>query len=284
MLVDGGEQDAILPQLTVTGVDRIYYQPSSAARFSDDVRSAVLAKALKVIQPTCLLIPATPLCRSLFPRVAILIGGGLTADCTELLAGQDNKLIGRKPSYGDRVLVDIETRPGFLPMFTLRPGIYSPCEKAGALPPVTELPAVGAGQSGVELMEVLPSSAGAASMLSASLILSAGKGGMEEESFAQVNALAEKLGGCVGGTRPLMDAGLLPFERQIGQTGYTVRPKVCLYLGVSGALQHTEGVKDCPVQIAVNTDPEAAVFSVADYGVVGDVKAMTAEMLRQLGK
>lgn len=281
VLLYGGEREALLSQLIPCGADRIYYQPATAGAFCDDAASKELAEAIRTIAPACLLLPATPACRSVFPRVAIRLNAGLTADCTRLSTGPAGQLIARKPSFGEQVQVDIETTPGHLPMVTIRPGIYAPIEAQGGSPEVLDLPACTPTESGITFLEVLPEEAGTTSMLGADLILSAGKGVMEPESFALVEEVARKLGGSVGGTRPLMDAGLLPFERQIGQTGYTVRPKICLYLGVSGALQHTEGVKDCPLQIAVNTDPEAAIFAVTEYGVAGDAKAILQEMLKQ---
>ena len=119
---------------------------------------------------------------------------------------------------------------------------------------------------------------GEESITGAERILSLGRG--VGENYAAANELAQKLGAMIGGTRPLVDDGVLPFERQIGQTGCTVHPKVCLYLGVSGAIQHTEGVRGAKLTIAVNKDPEAGIFGYVDYGVAADMKEVIKELIK----
>ena len=118
------------------------------------------------------------------------------------------------------------------------------------------------------------------SITGAEKILSLGRGALEGENLQLAQVFAEKVGAMIGGTRPLVDDGTIPFERQIGQTGSTVHPKICLYLGVSGAIQHTEGVRDAKLTIAVNKDPEAAIFDYADYGVAADMKEILSALLQ----
>lgn len=117
----------------------------------------------------------------------------------------------------------------------------------------------------------------------AEILISLGRGAEKQEIIELAEKLAEKLGGFVGGTRPLVDSNLIPFEAQVGQTGCTVHPKICLFFGVSGAIQHTEGVKDTKLTIAVNTDENASIFSFADYGATLDCKNVLTELYNLYG-
>ena len=107
-----------------------------------------------------------------------------------------------------------------------------------------------------------------------------GRGAESEENFALLKAFADKLGAEIGGTRPLADTGFIPFEHQIGQTGFTIRPKICISLGVSGAIQHTEGIKDTKLFVAINLDEGAPIFNVSDYGIIGDMKEVLESYLK----
>ena len=107
--------------------------------------------------------------------------------------------------------------------------------------------------------------------MSAEIVIAGGRGVLEDGNFELMEKFAQKLGAAIGGTRPLADSGLIPFDHQIGQTGFTIRPRVCISLGASGAIQHTEGIKDTKLMIAVNIDENAPIFNIADYGLVGDI-------------
>ena len=132
----------------------------------------------------------------------------------------------------------------------------------------------------VEIVENLPVEAKTDSILVAEVVVVGGRGVLEDESFDLVKKFAEKLGAAIGATRPIMDAGLVPFEDQIGQTGCTIRPKICISFGVAGAIQHTEGIKDTKLFVAVNTDENAAIYNVADYGIVADAKQVLENYLK----
>jgi electron transfer flavoprotein alpha subunit len=119
-------------------------------------------------------------------------------------------------------------------------------------------------------------------MLSADVVVVAGRGAVKSESLDALRTFARKIGGALGGTRPLADEGFIPFENQIGQTGRTIRPEICLSFGASGAIQHVEGIKDAKLFIAVNNDRNAPIFNAADYGAVADMKEILSALVRRM--
>lgn len=252
--------------------------------FQDDAVSQVVADMIRTIDPSSVLVPATMTGRSIFSRVAAKLGCGLTADCTELLVGtkEDGSyyIKQNKPSFGENVFVTIVTKENVYPqMMTVRPGVYTPYESEEGKEPEVKYLDVQIPESKIKVVEKRPAASNADSILAAEIVVVGGRGTEEEESFSLLKEFADSLDAAIGGTRPLVDTGFIPFEHQIGQTGYTIRPRICISLGVSGAIQHTEGIKDTKLMIAVNKDEDAPIFNIADYGIVGDLNEILAKYL-----
>ncbi|MCI9616288.1 MAG: electron transfer flavoprotein subunit alpha/FixB family protein [Dorea sp.] len=273
------ETDDIVSRLDKLGVEEIYVvRAGRDCSQQDDAVSKAVAEMLKKIDPSSVLIPATPEGRSIFSRVAMKLGCGLTADCTEVLVGtkEDGSYYIRqnKPSFGENVFVTIITRDGFYPqMMTIRPGVYTAQEEAeGGQAKVEYFEDIEVGSSKIEITEEAEAENETGSILGAEVVVVGGRGVLEDDNFALLEKFAEKVGGAIGGTRPMVDSEMIPFNHQIGQTGLTIRPKICISFGVSGAIQHTEGIKDTKLFVAVNTDEDAAIFGVADYGITADLK------------
>jgi len=273
------ESQPLIEQLKRLGVDEVYvYNTEKDSLFQDDANSQVIAEMLKSITPSSVLIPATVIGRSLFSRVAAKLECGLTADCTELKVDEreDGSYFIRqnKPSYGENVFVTIVTKENRYPqMMTIRPGVYKPITIAdNSDVKVIHMDDISFPASRIGVTAVKPVAARADSILSAETVVVGGRGVEDNESLKLLKAFAKKIGAAIGGTRPLADVGLIAFEHQIGQTGFTIRPRICISIGVSGAIQHTEGIKDTKLCIAVNTDENAPVFNIADYGYVGDAR------------
>ncbi|MDR1649280.1 MAG: electron transfer flavoprotein subunit alpha/FixB family protein [Synergistaceae bacterium] len=286
LAADGCEP--IIEELQSMDVDEIYaVETPGISDLADDSRSAVLADALSRIAPSCVIIPANDAGRSIFPRVAIKLNTGLTADCTDLVAerkdGGGYFIKQNKPSFGDNVMVSIVNRNGSIPqMMTIREGVCKKHDRAPRAKPVVQVFGdIKAPPSSVSLLEFLPRREDSG-MLAADLVVAAGKGAAKNDGLDVLSELAKKLGGVLGGTRPLAEEGLIPFENQIGQTGRTVRPSVCLSFGASGAIQHTEGIKDAKLFVAVNEDRNAPIFNFADYGVVADAKETAESLLKKI--
>lgn len=280
LLAAGNEVEKYLPQMSLQGVDKIYTTELSGSSYvqTDLIVNAMTAQ-LKQLQPDAVLLPATKTAREVFSRVAMDMGLGMTADCTGLTAEQsDGRTVVHqiKPSFGAQVLVSCDV-PAGIQIITVRTGSYEAAAEGGK-PEVTAIQYDGA-PSAIEVLDFEPSEA-AASITGAEIIVAGGKGAIESGAFDKMKTYAEKIGAAVAGSRPLADNGHLPFEAQIGQSGTVVRPQVIITMGVSGAVQFTEGIKGDPLVIAVNTDPEAAIFSFADYAVVEDMNAVLDELLK----
>ena len=243
-IVAGSECEALVDQLKQSGVDEIYaVRTDRDCAFQDDALSQVVAEMLKKIDPSSVLVPATPMGRSIFSRVAVKLNCGLTADCTELLVDKREDgsyyIKQNKPSFGENVFVTIVTKEGYYPqMMTVRPGVYTPYEGAGEAE-VTYFEDISLPESKIEVTSAVPAEAETDSILAAEVVVVGGRGAEEPESFAQ--------------------------------TGFTIRPKICISLGVSGAIQHTEGIKDTKLMVAINTDENAPIYNIADYGIAADL-------------
>ncbi len=263
-------------QMEAYGVDEIYVaEYDEDPLLKDDSASKVLAEMVKQTQPFAVLVSASPTGRSIFSRVAYRLDAGLTADCTELLVKKRDDgspyICQNKPSFGDNIYVSIVMKEGVMPqLMTIRPGVYLPAETSPKKAAVKDFSSIPFPPSKIKVLESRDKEQCTDSITAAEAIVVAGKGMESPESLELLQRFADSIGAAVGCTRPLSDSGILPFEHQIGQTGVTVHPKICISLGVSGAIQHTEGIKDASLYLAINTDPEAAIFREAQYGMVAD--------------
>lgn len=284
-LLVGKAVDEAQKEIEKIGVDEVYVVNTDEEHFmQDDLLSQLIADTLQGINPSAVLVPATPAGRSVFSRVAAKLNCGLTADCTELLVGTrangECYIKQNKPSYGANVMVTIVTKEGVYPqMMTVRPGVYQSAAKVENQAKIIECPGHKLTPSKIQVVEEVEAPANADSIMSAEIVVACGKGVLEEGNYELMERFAEKIGAAIGGTRPIADAGLIPFDHQIGQTGFTIRPKICISLGASGAIQHTEGIKDTKLMIAVNTDETAPIFNIADYGLQGDLNEVLSAFL-----
>ena len=248
-------------------------------------RAAALAHLVESDNPETILAPATALWRSILPRAASLLHTGLTADCTGLETARENgRLLQTRPAFGGDVMATI-TCPKHRPeMATVRPGVMKPPEQNGSAPPEVRRirPPDGVFDTGTELLDVRRSEKDAASIADADVIFAGGRGLGGPEGFDVLREAADELGGEVASSRPPVDAGWMPYPRQVGQTGTTVQPQLYVACGISGSVQHRVGMQSSEVIVAVNTDPDAPIFDIADYGIVGDYRevlpALTAEL------
>lgn len=290
VLLAAAQPETLMTQMKGLPIDAIYaVKLPREICFQEERLARVYSEMLKEISPSVLLVPASDQGRSIFPRVAYRLGAGMTADCTELEIRKredgSHGLRQIKPSFEANVKVCIECKTGIYPQIaTLREGV---CEAWQLDVKERDIPVIWMDGSLeeevlVELLEVLPPAAEAGSLQAADVVVVGGRGALEKDNFQLLRKLAGQLGAAVGGTRPVMDMGEVPFENQIGQTGCTIRPKICLSFGVSGAVQHTEGIKNTALYIAVNTAEDAPIFQVADYAVNADMRPILEELLTLL--
>ena len=269
--------------LLASGADEVICSDGAAMadKLEQPYADCLIALA-KQYQPDILLVGATPFGRAFAPRVAAALGTGLTADCTELsIEEETGLLLQTRPAFGGNMMATIKTATQRPQMATVRPGVLplpEPAQVEAKEPVMVPYNAV-AGLA--KLLKETAINKGE-DISQSKIIVSAGRGIGQKKNLKLVKALAEKLGGQVGASRPLVDMGFCPYSSQIGQTGYSVAPDLLICCGISGAVQHLAGIGGAKTVIAINSDPKAPIFAVADYQIVGDCVTVLEALLQAL--
>lgn len=254
-------------------------------QYTTDAYANALYHLVEKYGPTTMMIGATPNGRDLGPRISCRLKTGLTADCTALdIDEETGNVAWTRPAFGGNLMATIMC-PDHRPQIgTVRPGVFKKPEACGKTAEVIkEEFHVPEDQIRTRLLEVIKETAGAVVDLEgAEIIVSGGRGVGGPEGFAPLQELADVLGGVLGASRAAVDAGWIGHSHQVGQTGKTVGPKLYIACGISGAIQHVAGMSGSDCIVAINKDPDAPIFSIADYGIVGDLfqvlPVMTAEV------
>jgi electron transfer flavoprotein alpha subunit/NAD-dependent dihydropyrimidine dehydrogenase PreA subunit len=256
----------------------------SLAHYRSIPYTDVIEELVKSYRPSVLLMGATHLGRDLAPRVSRRIGVGLTADCTELtIDSQEKFLLQTRPAFGGNVMATIANRYSRPQMATVRPGVMEPRERPenqGQVIP--QVVSVREETMGMRVIEVVREQRRHVNLSQARVIVAGGRGVGDAKGFETIGALAALLGGELAGTRVAVEEGWIPAERQVGQTGQSVRPELYIACGISGAIQHRAGMMGSRYIVAINRDPRAPIFQVADWGIPGDLHEIIPEMMRQL--
>ncbi len=269
--------------LCASGADKVICSDGPALKDKlEQPYADCLISLAKKFQPDILLVGATPFGRAFAPRVAAALGTGLTADCTELsIEEESGLLLQTRPAFGGNMMATIRTATQRPQMATVRPGVLPIPEQA---PTSTQELVMIPYNDVAGLARLLRETAISkdADISQSKIIVSAGRGIGQKKNLKLVQALADKLGGQVGASRPLVDMGFCPYSSQIGQTGYSVAPDLLICCGISGAVQHLAGIGGAKTVIAINTDPKAPIFAVADYQIVGDCVSVLEKLLQAL--
>jgi electron transfer flavoprotein alpha subunit len=277
-----------LTQLAEWGATKIWLLENPAlAPYRGEVWTAVLASLAAAQSPTAIFGAVTSRQRELLARLAARLGVGFSAD-TLGLALHGDTLTATRPVYAGKLLSKV-TWARMPWIATLRPNVFKPGDPQPGRSPVVERPTVPLPEPVLKLVERREEvSTGLPELSEAELVVSGGRGMKGPENFVILEGLASVIGAAVGASRAAVDAGWRPHRFQIGQTGRTISPKLYLGFGISGAIQHLAGMRTSKVIVAVNKDPEAPIFKIADYGIVGDlfevVPALTDEFRKLLGK
>lgn len=270
------------------GVDKAYYINDSLLKdFTTDGYAISIANLIDEKKPEVVLVGATSIGRDIAPRIAGKVGTGLTADCTKLEIDEtDNKLLQTRPAFGGNLMATIVCPKNRPQMSTVRPGVMAKAARTEAATGVLEVvtPALTEDMIRTRLVEILPQEKKAVNLTDARIIVSAGRGLKKAEGFELIKELADKLGAEIGASRAAVDSGWIDHSHQIGQTGTTVRPELYIACGISGAIQHLAGMSDSKYIVAINKDPKAPIFSICDYGIVGDLYEILPEMIESLNK
>ncbi len=253
--------------------------------YSSDPHCQALVGLAARHKPQIILLGATTRGRDLASAAATELETGLTADCTALSIDPEKKLLLQtRPAFGGNVMATIIT-PNHQPqMATVRPGVFPPPEPVpgdgGDI--IASRPRLKTTAVSVKQLEFIPDSGNEISLQGAKVIVAGGRGLKAARNFALLEELACELGGAVAASRAAVDAGWISAQRQVGQTGQTVRPVLYFAMGISGAVQHLAGMQASDIVVAVNNDPEAPIFEVADYGIVGDLFAVTPTLIEEV--
>jgi len=273
-------------EIFASGADNIYLIEGSAFRhYTTDAYTIAFTHLIKKYLPSVILLGATNDGRDLGPRVAARVKTGLTADCTSLSIDPETRLVAwTRPAFGGNIMATIFC-PDYRPqMGTVRPKVFKKplpdYNLTGKI--IREELAINEKDIRTKLIDVVKVCTFSCNLEDAEIIVSGGRGLGKPEGFRIVEDLAQVLKGTVGSSRAAVDAGWMPYPHQVGQTGKTVAPKIYIACGISGAIQHLAGMQTSDVIIAINTDPDAPIFKVATYGIVGDVyqvvPALTAKL------
>lgn len=290
-VVLGSEVEKMAEQLIRYGAEKVYVVDAPVfENYTTGAYTTALTTLISKHKPSVFIYGATHLGRDLAPSVAGHLGLGLTADCTGLSITQvegQKVLQQTRPAFGGNVMADIicpNTRPQ---MATVRPHVMHPLERdetrKGEI--IKEEIKVDPSAIKTEVLEVLePEETGEISVEEADIVISGGRGVGAEENFEILRDLAKVLGGTVGCSRPIVEEDIMPKSRQVGQSGKTISPKLYIVSGVSGAIQHLVGIKSSDKIIAINKDPNAPIFDVADFGIVGDLHKIIPLLTEELKK
>ncbi len=275
-----------LDGLSAYGANKIYSVDDPALdNQTEDPYVAELTRLITEYKPEIVLAGATPFGRSFFPRVAAKLNTGLTADCTGLdIDPETNLLLQTRPTFGGNIMATIICPMKRPQMATVRPRVFRRNEhdipQEGKIIKLEYHPVV----SKTKLVNFVQDISEKVKLEDADIIVSGGRGLGKPENFQLIRDLATALGAAVGSSRPPVDEGWISYPHQVGQTGKTVCPKLYFAVGISGAVQHLAGMQTADCIIAINDDPDAPIFQVATYGIVGDLFKIVPMLTEKLKK
>jgi electron transfer flavoprotein alpha subunit len=280
--------DEGLKQLGEWGATRVLLlEDAGFAPYRGEVWAAAAAELAQTESPQAILAPVTSRQREFAARLAARLGVGFAADCVGL-ALEGDRLVATRPVYAGKLLAKMTwARTPWVA--TLRPNVFRPADAQPGRAAAVARPALEAAAATMKFVERREEAAtGLPELTEAETVVSGGRGLKGPENFVILEELAKVIGAAVGASRAAVDAGWRPHRFQIGQTGRTISPKLYLGFGISGAIQHLAGMRTSKVIVAVNKDPEAPIFKIADFGIVGDlfevVPALTQEFQKLLEK
>ena len=283
-LLLGNNVSNLAEKLAAHGADEVLVaEDKNLEHYTTDAYTKVICDLATERKPGILFVGATFIGRDLGPRIAARLSTGLTADCTSIDVEVENgDLLATRPAFGGNLMATIacpEHRPQ---MATVRPGVFEAVTTDASNCKIENV-AVNLADSDVrtKVIETVKTAKDIIDISEAKIIVAGGRGVGSKENFAMLQELADVLGGVVAGSRAAVEKGWIENAYQVGQTGKTVKPTIYIACGISGAIQHVAGMQDSEVIIAINKDETAPIMSVADYGIVGDVKKVLPELIAQ---
>jgi len=281
----GSKGEDAAKELFSRGADKVYVvEDTSLDEFRQDIYVCLMTELVKKYKPNIVLASATMIGRSFLPQTAARLKTGLTADCTDLAIDPETKLLQQiRPTYGGNLMAKIICENHRPQMATIRPKAVEEAKPVGNRNGTivrddftsfnatcrVDLISKQEVEQTIDLQE-------------AEIIVSGGRGLGDGKNFDMIRKLAKLIGGAVGSSRAAVDAGWIPYPHQVGQTGKTVKPKIYIACGISGAIQHLAGMSTSDYIIAINKDPNAPIFKVANLGIVGDIFEVIPKLIQKL--
>ena len=279
--VIGADAERFAGDLAAEGVDEVLTVSAPTGQFEAHVWQRALEGLIESEQPALVLLGHTIDSIGFAPAVAARAGLGFASDVTAISWADGPRAL--RGAYGDKLQAELEFPGKARTLLTVRPGIFPVAEAASGSAPARAVSVDLDGAARTEHVEYRDAAAGDVDITKAEFLLSIGRGIEDKDNIPRFEELAEKFGATLSVSRPLVDAGWMPSARQVGQSGKTVKPRVYLALGISGAVQHLAGMRTADTIIAVNTDPEAPIFGVAHFGAVADLFEVADELEQALG-
>ena len=287
LVILGADFDDKLGELKQYGMDEIIYVKSPLLKdYYSDFYVKVITELVLDNKPEIILIGATPTGRDFAPRVAKKLNAGLTADCT----GLDINLVTRnllqtRPTFGGNIMATIITPSSRPQMATVRPGIFKRIHREKPNVQIRKIHFEFTEKDSVsKIVKVINKERTHVNLEEAEIIIAGGRGVGSKEGFKIIEALAETLGAELAGSRITVELDWLDADRQVGQTGKTVSPKLYIACGISGAIQHVVGMQNADIIVAINKDPNAPIFNIAHYGIIGDLHEVIPVLIEELNK
>jgi electron transfer flavoprotein alpha subunit len=281
----GNNVRGLAGELGARGADRVYVvEDPLLEHFQEEPYAIAMAQLITKYKPSIVIAAATMMGRAFIPSVAARVRTGLTADCTDISIDPETKLLVQtRPTFGGNLMARIICKNHRPQMATIRPKMFDEAKLIEERHPEIVIENFNSGQLqnkvkilGKEKIENV------VDLQEAEVIVSGGRGVKDPKNFAMIKELADLLEGAVGASRAAVDSGWIPYPHQVGQTGKTVKPKIYIACGISGAIQHLAGMQTSDYIIAINKDPDAPIFKVANLGLVGDIFEVIPALIKKI--
>jgi electron transfer flavoprotein alpha subunit len=286
-VVIGSSVGALAADVARHGASRVIVaEDASRASYSSEAHTSILAEVAARFQPIAIFIGATALGKDLAPKLAARLQASLAQDCVTLEMEADGSILATRPVYGGKLRAVVKARSPILQVLTLRPNVFSALvPKPASDVPIERLAvATDASRPTAVVREVRQTADHTVELTEASIIVSGGRGLKGPENFKLIEDLAAALGAAVGASRAAVDAGWKPHSQQVGLTGKAVSPQLYIACGISGAIQHQAGLSSARTIVAINTNPNAPIFKLATYGIVGDLFEVVPRLTEEVKK